>query len=87
MDTSIERTMNNQSEIPFLRSNINPSDLSKTHTGGFGGVRSLSHSKPRGKKPISVKKLVRKEIGWNNYIKPISKYNCQVHPSMRIEFE
>jgi hypothetical protein len=32
----VERTMRNQSEIPFLRSQINPSDLSKTHTAGFG---------------------------------------------------
>ena len=32
----VERTMRNQSEIPFLRTQINAMDLSKTHTAGFG---------------------------------------------------
>jgi len=35
----------------------------------------------------TLKKLSRQEQGWNNYVKPISKYNTQVHPSMRIVFE
>jgi len=29
----------------------------------------------------------RKELGWNNYIQPISKYNERVHLSMRVPFE
>jgi hypothetical protein len=32
-------------------------------------------------------KLLRKENGWDNYVKPISKYNETVHPSMKITFE
>ena len=32
----VERSMNNSSEIPFLRSPYEPMDLSKTHTAGFG---------------------------------------------------
>ena len=32
-------------------------------------------------------KQIRKENGWDQYIKPISKYNEQVHPSMKISFE
>ena len=32
-------------------------------------------------------KEVRRENGWDSYIKPISKYNEQVHGSMKISFE
>ena len=39
------------------------------------------------KKAKSAKRTVKKEIGWNNYVKPISSYNSRVHPSMRIVFE
>jgi hypothetical protein len=34
-----------------------------------------------------AKVMKKKEQAWDGYIKPISKYNSQVHPSMRIPFE
>lgn len=85
----VERTMDKHSEIPFLRTQHNPSEFSKTYNGSFGGFqpgRSFSTTKER-QKAKNVKRLVRKEAGWNNYVKPISKYNTHVHPSMRIAFE
>ena len=36
---------------------------------------------------LRLRRLARKEQGWNNNIKPISKYNSEVHPSMRVPFE
>jgi carbohydrate-selective porin OprB len=32
-------------------------------------------------------KQVRRENGWDAYVKPISKYNEAVHGSMKISFE
>ena len=32
-------------------------------------------------------KELRKENGWDGYVKPITKYNEAVHPSMKITFE
>lgn len=81
-----------------MRTQINAMKLSKTHNGTFMGNyidrdRGLS-SGPSGFKAqaermeqVRQRKLARKELGWNNNIKPISKYNSQVHPSMRIPFE
>ena len=46
------------------------------------GVRGLTEQKVR-----RIKNLNRRELGWNSYVKPISKYNEQVHSSMRIPFE
>ena len=36
---------------------------------------------------LKMRRMARKETGWNSTIKPISNYNSQVHPSMRIPFE
>ena len=33
-----------------------------------------------------LRKIKKKEIGWNNYVQPISKYNASVHNSMRVQF-
>ena len=86
---------NHSAEIPFLRSHHDPKEFSKTHQGGFwsGEVsrmsspkRALSQVKDR-KKAITLKRKVRREIGWNNFVQPISTYNSKVHPSMRIVFE
>ena len=41
----VERTMNIQSEIPFLRTQINASDFSKTFNGPFGHNRSMTTQK------------------------------------------
>ena len=32
-------------------------------------------------------KQMRRENGWDSYVKPISKYNEVVHSSMKINFE
>lgn len=87
----VERSMNKHSDIPFLRTQVDAMKFNKTHTGGFGVSpnqtgRSFSTVKAR-QQNRNMKRLQRKEIGWNNYVKPISKYNTQVHPSMRIVFE
>jgi len=84
------------SEIPFLRTQYAPMDFSKTHTQGFNGYgtqqsffsanRSRSDTKHRAKAK-NLKRIGKKEAGWQGYIKPISTYNTQVHPSMRIPFE
>ena len=83
----VEKTMGNQGEIPFLRSQVDPKSFSKTHHGTFMGSymeRSYSQQAQAARK-IRVSK--KREAGWNSYIKPISKYNEQVHPSMKIPFE
>ena len=93
----VETTMpGHHAEIPFLRSHIDPKEFSRTHAndfwaaGGFTGAnspkRALSQVKDR-KKAISLKRKMRREIGWNNFVQPISTYNSKVHPSMRIVFE
>ena len=87
--SAVEKTVGNSSEIPFLRTQIDPQQFAKTYQNGFGLYstgRSFSSVKER-KKAKQVRSLARKEHGWNNYIKPISKYNSSVHPSMRIPFE
>ena len=76
--------------------------LSKTHHGTFMGqyfgttgksadgsmaAATTFQSQADRNKQVRLKRLVRKEQGWDNNIKPISKYNSQVHPSMRIPFE
>jgi len=74
--------------------------LSKTHQGRFmgnsfsGAGQAMMVTQSGGGpamqerlKQLELKRLARKEGGWNNNIKPISKYNSQVHPSMRIPFE
>ena len=94
VEKQVETTMVQSSEIPFLRTQIDAFAFSKTHNGGFGNNvftesanRSFSQGM-RGQAQVKrVKQLKKKEQGWDNYIKPISKYNSQVHPSMRIPFE
>ena len=57
-----------------------------TFTAGFG-VTGQSSKDQLG--PISKKRVrqMRRENGWDSYIKPISKYNEKVHASMKISFE
>lgn len=56
-----------------------------TFTAGFG---SNANSKDV-LAPITRKRVkqIRRENGWDSYIKPISKYNEKVHASMKISFE
>ena len=96
----VKRTVNQSSEIPFLRAHYDPVKLAKTHAGGFGGAGAgpLPSQNLTGgggafmttnerMEQLKLRRLARKEQGWDNNIKPISKYNSQVHPSMRIPFE
>ena len=55
-----------------------------TFTAGFDHSGPTQISMGNAKKKM---KQLRKENGWDNYVKPISKYNEQVHPSMKITFE
>ena len=61
-----------------------------TFTAGFGvnnnnnGQNSKEFIGPMSKKRL---KQIRRENGWDTYIKPISKYNEKVHASMKISFE
>jgi hypothetical protein len=56
--------------------------MNNTFTNGFGIDTAL---------PLPVKRQrlqqVRKEQGWDMYIKPISKFNEKVHSSQRINFD
>jgi len=63
--------MDKLSEIPFLRTPINPTDYAKTYSGGFF---SITDKKQR-QRAKTFKRLAKQEQGWNNYVKPISKYN------------
>ena len=94
VEKSVETTMEQSSQIPFLRTQINPTAFSKTHqTFEAGNVfaqsagRSISQGPRMQLDAKRTRQLKKKEQGWDNYIKPISKYNQQVHPSMRIPFE
>lgn len=48
--------------------------------------RAYAHSAHKSMQK-SRRNLKKKEQGWNSYIKPISRYNEQVHKSMRVPFE
>ena len=80
----LQKTVVHDSEIPFLRSSLNPVDFQakKSNNRSY-----LSPNRKKRSVERTLKKLSRQEQGWNNYVKPISKYNTQVHPSMRIVFE
>ena len=76
----VEQTVGVSSEIPFLRTQHNPADFSKTWNGaisfGPGASRAFSAStSKRRNKSRQAKRTQRKECGWNNYVKPISTYN------------
>jgi hypothetical protein len=88
VDEILERTMDQASAIPFLRSKLDPklvkegSENYTIRSQNSSGIRGLSSHKVR-----RIRTLNRKEQGWNSYVKPISKYNEQVHSSMKIPFE
>jgi len=88
--SDVKRTVANSSDVPFLRTQIDPMKLSRTHNGTFMGQyfgNSASANQAERAYASKIHRLSRKEQGWNNNIKPISKYNSKVHPSMRIPFE
>ena len=76
-----------------MRTQIDPMKLSKTHHGTFMGqyfgqnTAASFISNAERERAVKLRRMARKEVGWDNNIKPISKYNSQVHPSMRIPFE
>lgn len=85
----IEKTMVQQGTIPFLRSKLDSkvvrsgsNDRTSSRLESSGAIRGLS---PKDKRRF--RSLNRKEQGWNNYSKPISKFNSEVHASARIPFE
>ena len=91
-NTEVKKTVAQSSEIPFLRTQIDPMKLSKTHHGTFmgqyfGNNQQAAATQAERARAIKLQRIARKEQGWNNNIKPISKYNSKVHPSMRIPFE
>lgn len=85
----LERTMVQQGTIPFLRSKLDPQTVKEQFNDRAGsrassreGIRGLSPKRTR-----RIRSLNRKEQGWDGYIKPISKFNAEVHASARIPFE
>ena len=78
IEKEVEGSMDKSTEIPFLRSQIDPHKFNRTH-GSFGNVFSTTgRSMSMGYKNSELKrlkKIKRRERGWDNYIKPISKYN------------
>jgi hypothetical protein len=52
----------------------------QSFTQGFNNGPSVGSQKRR------IKQM-RRENGWDSYIKPISKFNTQVHASAKIGFE
>ena len=94
VEKKVETTMEQSTQIPFLRTQVDAFAFSKTQGPGLGGnvfAEAANRSFSQGmKSQMQVKRqrnLRKKEQGWDNYIKPISKYNAEVHPSMRIPFE
>ena len=89
VDMGLQKSMEQSSQIPFLRDHtVKNTNFSKTSHGTFMGnvIGTRSHSiNPNQQRKHRVMK--RREQGWDNYIKPISKYNEQVHSSMRVPFE
>lgn len=83
--------MEQSTAIPFLRSKLDSKLVREgTNDETYGMIRTVPGSKIRGLSSHKVRKirtLNRKEQGWNSYIKPISKYNAEVHSSMKIPFE
>lgn len=67
--------------IPFLRDHDATEHRAKAENEG----RTLPTRK--GKSAASRKYIMRRELTWNNYSKPISKYNESVHGCMKIPFE
>ena len=65
--------------------------FSKTHHGTFMGQYIGGQGNPNSTKQRMIAqkmmRMERKEVGWDNNIKPISKFNSQVHASARIPFE
>jgi len=73
----LEKTMEQTTAIPFLRSKLDPS-LIKVNNDNYNTIRSHNGSGIRGMssgKVRRIRQLNRKEQGWNSYVKPISKFN------------
>lgn len=67
--------------IPFLRDHDNLPERIKAENDG----RQLGGRV--GKSASTRKAIRRRELSWNNYSRPISFYNEQVHPNQKIPFE
>ena len=87
----MKRTTGNcSSDVPFLRTQINAMKLAKTNSslGMYNSVGAGTFQTSQERlEALQMRRLARKETGWDNNFKPISKYNSKVHSSMRIPFE
>jgi len=94
VDTSLVKTTCLPGAIPYLRT---PETEWKKKQYSFNQVARRS-SMPLMMKPLHTsnsrsmvtktrKKQIKKEFGWNSYVKPISGYNEKVHASKRVGFE
>ena len=73
----VEKSMETSTQIPFLRSQVDPRSFSKTQHGTFMGSYLDNRSNSLPKNQIRKARLTKKkEAGWNSFIKPISKYNA-----------
>jgi len=83
-DPLVEKSMMLTTHIPFLRSKLDSVIVraGRDAVKREKGMRGLTEQKVR-----KIKNLNRRELGWNSYVKPISKYNEKVHASMKIPFE
>ena len=70
----------NSQMIPFLRDHDHSPERAKAENMG------KSPFKVGNPERVRVKNFKR-ENSWHNYSKPISDYNVQVHPSMKLGFE
>jgi len=68
--------------IPFLRDHEeSPARIKAENLG-----RSMTRTRI-GRSAYKRKTLKRRELSWNNYSKPISKFNEAMHASNKIPFE
>lgn len=60
---------------------------SNTFTSGFGQQSAFDSQRLKAHLNRKRVKQLRRETGWDSYVKPISKYNEKVHGSMKISFD
>ena len=88
VSNQITKSIEQMDHIPFLRQDV-PYECFQ-HNKAFGRRHmTVSNGQPATHSvhvsPSEVQR--RREENWQGYIKPISRYNEQVHPAMRVPFE
>ena len=90
VNSVVAETVFMPNSIPFLRDqrNVSNQTFSKVNDTSFAAtaakIRAQVHIRAQS---TILKRKKKREVGWDNYIKPISKYNERVHSSMRVVFE